>query len=455
MAERGVRVVDATVTFEDYPLRSPLILTGGTIEEATEARATVTVEDARGRTATGRGTVLLSAIWAWPISKLGFLDRVDAMQQMCIETADRMTVWCHEPRHPLEHGMDVHERVDGLAIPVGKRLFITERIPTLAALVCFSPFDQALHDAYGRLLGISSYAALGREFLPGDLSAWLGEVGEGRYLDEVIYRRPLAPCRERNALDAWLVVGKNDALREADARDLGDDLPASVEGWIARCGYRCFKLKITGADPRAEAQWVASVYREIAAIRADLGLTDAIRYEVDANEGCEGPSVVIEFLDALEAEDPAAYAALDYLEQPTERDLAAHAWDMRGIAARKPVLADEGVTGLDELRLAASLGWTGPALKTCKGHSLALLEIAWCELTGRPYALQDLTNPGIGAVHAAGLAAHCSTCNGVELNVMQFVPASSLVEAERFPSLLRVRDGVHRLDDLGEIGLGY
>jgi len=449
MSERGVRVVDATVTFEDYPMRSPLILTGGTIEEATEARCTVTVEAADGRTAAGRGTVFLSAIWAWPQSKLGFLQRVDAMQQMCIEIRDRMPIWCIGPRHPLEHGVELHERADGLAIPVGKRLFITERIPTLAALVCLSPFDQALHDAYGRLHGISSYEALSREFLRCDLSRWLGEPGEGRYLDEFIRRR------ESRALDAWLVVGTNDALREAHADDLGDGLPASVEGWIRRCGYRCFKLKVKGAEPRAEAEWVASVYREIAAIRAEQGLGGEIRYEVDANEGCEGPWVVTEFLNALEETDAEAYEALDYLEQPTERDLAANSWDMRDIAVRKPVLADEGVTGIDELRLSAELGWTGPALKTCKGHSLALLEIAWCELTGRPYALQDLTNPNIGAVHAAGLAAHCATCNGVELNVMQFIPASSTAEAEQFPSLFHVRDGVHRLDELGDVGLMY
>ncbi|NLO07213.1 MAG: mandelate racemase/muconate lactonizing enzyme family protein [candidate division WS1 bacterium] len=445
----GARVVDATITFEDYPMRSPLVLTGGTIEEATEARCTVTIEDQSGKTATGSGTVFLSAIWAWPKSELGFLTRVDAMQQMCIEISDRMPVWCADLRHPLEHGMELHERVDGLSIPVGLRLFITERIPTLAALVCWSPFDQALHDAYGRLLGISSYDALGRDFLPHDLSRWLGEVGEGRYLDEFIYRR------DREELDAWLVIGINDTLREADARDLGDDLPSSVEGWIARCGYRCFKLKTKGADPQAEAEWVAEVYREVVSIRASLGLTGPVRYEVDANEGAEGPWVVTEFLDALQAADPQAYEALDYLEQPTERDIAANRWDMAPIARRKPVLADEGVTSLDELRLATELGWSGPALKTCKGHSLALLEIAWCELTGRPYALQDLTNPNIGAVHAAGLAAHCSTCNGVELNVMQFIPASSTREAERFPGIFEVRDGVHRVDGLSGIGLGY
>ncbi|MGI5818549.1 MAG: enolase C-terminal domain-like protein [Armatimonadota bacterium] len=449
MSGHGIRVVDATITFEDYPMRSPLVLTGGSIEEATEARCTVTVEDGRGATATGRGTVFLSAIWAWPQSELGFLTRVDAMQQMCIEVADRMPVWCAEPRHPLEHAMDLHERVDALSIPVGRRLFITERIPTLAALVCWSPFDQALHDAYGRLLGISSYEALGREFLPRDLSAWLGEVGEGRYLDEV-FSRP-----RRETLDAWLVVGMNDALRTSEAEDLGDGLPSSVEGWIERCGYRCFKLKTKGADPAAEAEWVASVHREIVAIRGALALTGAIRYEVDANEGCEGPWVVTEFLDALEAADEEAFAALDYLEQPTERDLAANRWDMRPIAERRPVLADESITSLKELSLAVDLGWTGPALKTCKGHSMALLEIAWCELTGRPYALQDLTNPNVGAVHAAGLAAHCETRNGVELNVMQFIPASSRAEAEQFPGIFHVRDGVHRVDGLTGVGLGY
>ena len=78
-----------------------------------------------------------------------------------------------------------------------------------------------------------------------------------------------------------------------------------------------------------------------------------MRYEVDANEGCEGPWVVAEFLDALEALDAEAYAALEYLEQPTERDLGANRWDMAPIARRKPVLADEGITSLAELRLAA------------------------------------------------------------------------------------------------------
>ncbi len=444
-----MRVVDASVTFEDYDLRSPLVITGGRIEEVTEAQVSVTVEDERGETASGRGTVFLSAIWAWPQSKHGFVERVDAMQQLCIECADYLPVICAEAAHPLRHGMRLTEWADDHAVPVGLRLFIRDRIPRLAALVCMSPFDAALHDAYGRLHNISSYDALGREFLDEDLSAWLGECGQGRYLDEFIYPR------DREALDAWLVVGSNDALREADADDIGDGLPSSVEGWIKRCGYRCFKLKVKGEDASAEAEWVAGVYEEIVSIRDELELEGEVRYLVDANEGCAGPYVVLEFLDALEAASAAAYAALDYVEQPTERDLWANQWDMRGIAARKPVFVDESVEDLDALQHAVRLGWSGPALKTCKGHSAALLEIAWCHLTGHEYTLQDLTNPNLGAVQAAGLAAHCDTRNGVELNVMQYVPASSWQAAEQVPGLFHVRDGVHRLEDLAQVGLLY
>jgi len=437
------------VTFEDYQLRSALVITGGRIEDATEAQVSVAVEDDSGRTATGRGTVFLSAIWAWPQSKHGFIERVDVMQQLCIDVANHLPAICAEPAHPVQHGMKLHEWVDDQAVTTGLRLFITERIPRLAGLVCMSPFDAAIHDAYGRLYDVSSYVTLGREFLDEDLSVWLGERGEGRYLDECIYPRG------RDSLAAWLVVGSNDALGEADAEDIGDGLPSSVEGWIKRCGYRCFKLKIKGEDARAEAEWVAQVYQEIVAMRRDLKLGGEIRYEVDANEGCDGPSAVLEFLDELETISPEAYAALDYLEQPTERDLWANQWDMRQIARRKPVFADESVEDLEALEHAMRQGWTGPALKTCKGHSAALIEIAWCHLTGSAYTLQDLTNPNIGAVHAAGLAAHCDTRNGVELNVMQFVPESSREAVEHFPSLFHVKDGVHRLDELGQVGLLY
>jgi len=437
------------VTFEDYDLRSPLVLTGGTIADATEALATVTVADAQGNTATGRGTVFLSAIWAWPRSERSFVERVDAMQQMCLEIADFMPVLCHEPLHPIRHALALEDWADGHRVAVGLRLFLAEHIPRLAMLVCMSPFDAALHDAYGRLHGMSSYDVLGREFTGEDLSCWLGEVGEGRYLDAFI--RP----RGRSALDAWLVVGTNDALRERDARDLGDGLPSSVESWIRRCGYRLFKLKVKGADPVAEAEWVAGVFEEIVAIRNELGLGGEMGYLVDPNEGCEGPWVVMAFLHELRRRSQAAYDGLRYIEQPTERDLGANEWDMREIAACRPVFVDESVEDLDALEHAAHLGWTGPALKTCKGHSAALLEIAWCHLHGCPYTLQDLTNPNIGAVQAAGLAAHSDTLNGVELNVMQFVPASSLAEARRFPGLFQVRDGVHRVDDLGAVGLLY
>lgn len=60
--------------------------------------------------------------------------------------------------------------------------------------------------------------------------------------------------------------------------------------------------------------------------------------------------------------------------------------------------------------------------KTCKGHSFALVAAAWANRHGMCLSMQDLTNPGIGLVHAAFFAAHVPTINGVELNRPQFAP---------------------------------
>jgi L-alanine-DL-glutamate epimerase-like enolase superfamily enzyme len=46
-------------------------------------------------------------------------------------------------------------------------------MPWLAALVCNSAFDIALHDAFGKLAGLPVYETYGAEFLQRDLAAFL------------------------------------------------------------------------------------------------------------------------------------------------------------------------------------------------------------------------------------------------------------------------------------------
>ena len=46
-------------------------------------------------------------------------------------------------------------------------------MPWLAALVCCSAFDIALHDAYGQCLGLPVYETYGPAYMNADLSAYL------------------------------------------------------------------------------------------------------------------------------------------------------------------------------------------------------------------------------------------------------------------------------------------
>jgi hypothetical protein len=106
------------------------------------------------------------------------------------------------------------------------------------------------------------------------------------------------------------------------------------------------------------------------------------------------------------------------------------------------------------MEIAAQQGWSGFALKTCKGHSFSLVAAAWARRRGMLLALQDLTNPGLAAIHAFLFAAHLPVINGVELNSMQFTPAANAGWLPRLASLFEPRDGMHRLPDTAPPGLG-
>ena len=157
---------------------------------------------------------------------------------------------------------------------------------------------------------------------------------------------------------------------------------------------------------------------------------------------------------ALAERDPAAYAALEMVEQPTGRDIAKFPFDWSAVGARKPVMVDEGLMTLDSMPLSQSQHWSGFALKTCKGHSFALTAAAWAHQNNMLLSLQDLTNPGLAAVHAALFAARVPTLNGVELNTMQFTPAANGRWVNIHPGLFHIQNGLHQLPDAKTPGLG-
>ena len=110
-------------------------------------------------------------------------------------------------------------------------------------------------------------------------------------------------------------------------------------------------------------------------------------------------------------------------------------------AKLKPVVIDESLTDLDALLLARKMGYTGAALKACKGQSQALLMAAATQKYEMFRCVQDLTCPGAALVQSVGIAAHVPGAATLEANAREYVPAANRGWEKRFPGIFKVRDG--------------
>jgi L-alanine-DL-glutamate epimerase-like enolase superfamily enzyme len=413
------RVLEAAVEFFERPFRKPLQISSGSITRITEARVRVTLV-CNGREATGRGSVYLSGLWAWPDVSLSHREQDWRLRRQCERIAAGLRgLTGEEAAHPLELGLRLHRSV----------CRETAAMPALALAMCASPFDAAIHDGCGQALGISAFRFYDRDVPLPEADAVL-EGGACRAI-RALLRPPVS------RLPAWLIVSR------------GDDLERDVRPWVRARGYRCFKVKVLGRSNADDAGRTSEVFRAARRFGAERP-----RLSVDSNEANPDARSVLEYLEMLRARDAEAYDALEYLEQPTSRDIRAHPVDWTAVARRKPVLLDEGLTSFESLQLAREQGWSGLALKTCKGHSFALVAAAWARRRGMLLSLQDLTNPGYSAIHAALLAAHVDFINGLELNSPQYTPDANAEWLPRLEGLFRPRNGEHRLDGCWPPGLG-
>src|SRR5438105_12419982 len=127
---------------------------------------------------------------------------------------------------------------------------------------------------------------------------------------------------------------------------------------------------------------------------------------------------------------------------------------MHEAARLKPIVIDESLTDLESLLLAREMGYTGAALKACKGQSQALLMAAAAQKEQMFLCVQDLTCPGASLIHSAGLAAHVPGVAAIEANARQYVPAANTPWQARFPGIFRVIDGTIETGALTGLGLG-
>jgi L-alanine-DL-glutamate epimerase-like enolase superfamily enzyme len=444
-----VRPVAASLYFLPIRTRMPLKFGPEITTEVTCARVKLTVADRQGRTAVGWGETPLSVQWVWP-SSLSYEARHGVLQAFCRRLVEACVGL--EPGHPLEVGVDLVERVlpDLWGRFRGASGSPGDAMPWLAALVCASPFDLALHDAFGNLHGIPTYTTYNADFLGRDLAGYLEPaagadvVFEGRYPEDFLVRpRP-------DTLRAWHLVGGKDPLDPADLTgdEPDDGYPVLLRDWIRRDGLTCLKVKLTGTDPAWDYERLTRVGAIAVEERCDW-------LSADFNCTVQEPDYVNTILDRLRDEHPRVYGMLLYVEQPFPYDLEHHRIDVRSVAARKPLFMDESAHDWRLVRLGRDLGWTGVALKTCKTQTGALLALCWAKAHGMTLMVQDLTNPMLAQIPHVLLAAHAGTIMGVETNSMQFYPEASRPEAAVHPGLYRRREGCVDLSTIRGPGFGY
>ncbi|HJO08555.1 MAG TPA: enolase C-terminal domain-like protein [Verrucomicrobiota bacterium] len=444
-----IRAAATELFFLPVETRVPLKFGPETLTHVTCARARLTVRLANGYTATGWGETPLSVQWVWP-SALPYEPRHEALKRFCIRLAK---AWANFEAlgHPLEIGHDFQQtELPRLLDSFNADSIAGEPMPWLAALVCCSLFDLALHDAFGQALGRPTYRTYTAEFLSRDLGQFLEPVNgsDVEFVDR--FPNEFLAVEPTTRMPAWHLVGGLDPLdkNELTGKEPDDGFPLLLADWIHTDGLNCLKVKLRGND----AEWDYTRLTMVGAIAVEHGV---LWLSADFNCTVNDPAYVNEILDRLVAEQPRIYGMILYVEQPFPYELETNRIDVHSVSARKPLFLDESAHDWKLIRLGRELGWTGVALKTCKTQTGAILSACWAKAHGMTLMVQDLTNPMLAQIPHVQLAAQVGTIMGVETNSMQFYPEASAAEAKVHSGIYRRHGGQVDLSTLYGPGFGY
>jgi L-alanine-DL-glutamate epimerase-like enolase superfamily enzyme len=443
-----VTIKDLACTFEEHRYRTPIKFGGVALDRATLLNVTCTVETRQGKRARGFGSMPLGNVWAFPSRKLTYDDTLGAMRALSEHVA-RLTLGCKEVGHPIDLTWALEPDYHRAAEEVTRQSGLAEPIPHLCTLVVASPFDAALHDAFGKVHGLNCYHTYGPDFLENDLGHYLGAGFAGERLDRWIAREPQA------SMPLYHLIGALDPLEAGDVRQpVRDGLPETLGEWIVADGLTHLKIKLNGDDVGWDVERVVRVNRVAEEVQGRRGVATWC-YSLDFNERCPNVDSLLSFLRGVKEKTPRGYERIAYIEQPTARDLEANRHNVMHEASKlRPVVIDESLLDLRSLELAREMGYTGAALKACKGQTQSLLLAAAARKYGMFLCVQDLTCPGASLIQSASLAAHVPGVTAIESNARQYCPSANEPWAERFPGIFRIRDGRMQTGVLNGPGLG-
>jgi L-alanine-DL-glutamate epimerase-like enolase superfamily enzyme len=443
-----IRVDQVRHWYEDFSYRAPYKFGGRVVDRVTLLNVRCRVTTRNGRSATGFGSMTMGNMWAFPSQAMTYDVTLGAMKDL----AGRITTIvndCTEVGHPLDffHALEPEFLTAAAQVSASKQL--AEPIPKLCTLVVASAFDAAIHDGFGKVHGRNAFATYGPDLMTHDLAHYLGPAFRGERLDAALLRR------RQQKIPLFHSVGGLDPLDARDVqRPIRDGLPETLPEWIDHDGLVRIKIKLQGDDLKWDVDRTLAIDRIAAAAQAKRGVTDW-SYCLDFNERCPNVEYVLEALRRIRAGSPAGFTRILYVEQPTARDLKANRRNVMHEASKlRPVVIDESLTDLESLLLAREMGYTGVALKACKGQSHAVLMAAAARKYKMFLCVQDLTCPGASLIHSVGISAQVPAVAGIEANARQYVPKANDPWKERFPGIFTVRDGYMRTAEIGGPGLG-
>ena len=443
-----VRIDEVVHGYEDYVYRASYKFGGRVVDRVTLLNVRCRVTTRNGQTAWGFGSMTMGNVWSFPSSTMSYDTTLSAMKALASRIAG-LTADCPETGHPLDIAHVLEPEWLKAAAEVSAQRGLTEPIPKLCTLVVASPFDAALHDAFGKVHRRNVYDTYGPDLATHDASRYLGADFKSVRLDGAL----LAKRRERIPL--FHSVGGLDPLGAGDVeKPVGDGLPETLTEWIRRDGLVRLKIKLQGDDLACDVERTLAIDRIASSVQAERR-GDDLAYCLDFNERCPDVQYVLECLSQIRRRSPEGFERILYIEQPTARDLEANRQNVMHEAARmRPIVIDESLTDLASLVLAREMGYTGVALKACKGQSHTVLMAAAAQKYDLFLSVQDLTCPGASLIHSVGISARVPAVAGVEANARQYVPAANEAWGQRFPGIFEINDGYIHTDEIGGPGLG-
>src|SRR5262249_21149525 len=208
MNPRHVRIDSIDFEYEDHRYRAPIKFGGVALDRATLLNVHVSVRTGAGKSATGFGSMPLGNVWSFPSRVLGYDQTLAAMKALAGKIR-KLFADCSEVGHPIDIYHALEPSFFRAADEVTQELALGEPVPKLCALVVASPFDAAVHDAFGKVHGLNCYHTYSSDFLGHDLGHYLGPEYASDRLDRFVSREP------KPAMPLYHLIGALDPITES------------------------------------------------------------------------------------------------------------------------------------------------------------------------------------------------------------------------------------------------